>query len=309
MFKHSNITTGLMNPLCSNNTEIVNNFLTQTCLNNCSGNGACSDKGNCVCNDPYRGPDCGIDLRIPPIVNDVEGGGICDIATGSDCECFVIRTNNIFDGFMCNFSIYMVFFNGTRSQVGHVQQAGEYEDIFTGICCVTGEVTELSENIADPFVVMYDLSVSNDGVNYGVTIPVYVYDTTCIQHVLRNENTNVEIKAGHCFIDNTCIKQGSTEQGGDKCSVCNPDMQPFRWYKGKCDDDRNELTSATLIGIIIGSVLGFGIFLLVTSMLLCKAIKKCRTVPDMQSSIQAPISLHEFEPYRKEGISNIKDGM
>ncbi|XP_053378774.1 uncharacterized protein LOC123526132 [Mercenaria mercenaria] len=311
----SNIVTTVLelNPLyVANNTKVVETFLSQTCLNNCSGNGACSETGYCACNEPYRGPDCDIDLRIPPIIYDIEGGGICDVATVSDCECFVIRTDNIFDGFMCNITTYMVFFNGTRSEVGYSQQTGEYEDIFTGICCVSGEQTDLHEDSRDLFIVMYELSISNDGENYGETIPVYVYDTTCIQQVFRNENTDVEIKAGHCFIDKTCIQQGSTKQGVDQCSVCNPPLEPFRWYKGNCDADRTELTSATLIGIIIGSVLGFGIIVFGTCMLLCKMIKKYRAVHDAQSLIQTcpeNINLHVREPNSKDAVSTIMDGV
>lgn len=32
-----------------------------------------------MCDDGYGGGDCGIDLSIPPIINGVVDGGLCDV--------------------------------------------------------------------------------------------------------------------------------------------------------------------------------------------------------------------------------------
>lgn len=64
--------------------------------------------GDCSCSWPYGGPDCGIDLRIPPTIFDIEGGGVCDTGVGEECVCFTLRADNIFDGFMCDIKTYKV---------------------------------------------------------------------------------------------------------------------------------------------------------------------------------------------------------
>ena len=65
--------------------------------------------GLCECEGTFRGPDCSIDLRIPPIIYDIHDGGMCDTADGNECDCFVIRTDNIFDGFSYEIRTFEVF--------------------------------------------------------------------------------------------------------------------------------------------------------------------------------------------------------
>jgi hypothetical protein len=66
--------------------------------------------GVCECNGTFRGPDCSDDIRIPPVVYGIEGNGICEITEEDDCTCFEIRSDNIFDGFMCDISKQKVCF-------------------------------------------------------------------------------------------------------------------------------------------------------------------------------------------------------
>ncbi|XP_060567989.1 von Willebrand factor D and EGF domain-containing protein-like [Ruditapes philippinarum] len=100
-----------LNPVfVTNNTDKVNTFRLQICLNNCSGNGGCLETGVCECHGTFRGPDCSDDIRIPPVVYGIEGNGICEITDEDDCTCFEIRSDNIFDGFMCDISIHRVCF-------------------------------------------------------------------------------------------------------------------------------------------------------------------------------------------------------
>ncbi|XP_060574456.1 uncharacterized protein LOC132732110 [Ruditapes philippinarum] len=100
----------------ANNTDKVNSFRSEICMNNCSGKGICTDTGLCACNGIFRGPDCSIDISIPPVVIEIEGGGVCTITDEDDCTCFQISTDNIFDGFMCNITEYTVYSNGSRME-------------------------------------------------------------------------------------------------------------------------------------------------------------------------------------------------
>lgn len=54
--------------------------------------------GLCECTGIFRGPECNINITIPTVVHEVQGGDICDTSNGDDCRCFVIRTDNILKG-------------------------------------------------------------------------------------------------------------------------------------------------------------------------------------------------------------------
>jgi hypothetical protein len=75
---------------------------------------------------------------------------------------------------------------------------GYYEDIFTGECCVPTAIRNSTfdfNNETDKLsVIMYELSISNDGTNYGDTNPVYIYDTICLEHVEINDAVTFRLK-------------------------------------------------------------------------------------------------------------------
>ncbi|XP_053387636.1 uncharacterized protein LOC123541916 isoform X2 [Mercenaria mercenaria] len=284
-----------LNPVyVANNTDIVNSFRLKTCLNNCSGNGACTETGLCDCSGIFRGPDCSIDIRIPPVVYYIEGDGICEITADDDCTCFQIRTNNIFDGFMCDISKSKVYFNGTRIKEVDSRHVGIYEDIFTGECCNPAEREKRSaadeDDVDELFVVMYEFAVSNDGVNYGETNTAFVYDTTCLQQVEVAGNVTFELKTGYCYIDATCVVHNSKVLNTDECLLCDPARNPYKWTKGNCEESSTGLKTGALIGIICGSLL----FAMVTGVLvyvLCfKGSKKHRTVQDAQPYFQSTLA-------------------
>lgn len=66
---------------------------------------------------------------------------------------------------------------------------GEYEDLFTGVCCVNDE--HISGRTPS-FALMYGFAISNDGVNYGTYVKTYVYDSTC-QEVQSKSNGDTVI--------------------------------------------------------------------------------------------------------------------
>lgn len=77
-------------------------FYLRLCIN-------CFILGECLCHTYYHGAFCDIDERTPLIVNDLEGGGQCDIADGEECKCFTVRTENpAIESFSCTVQTYMV---------------------------------------------------------------------------------------------------------------------------------------------------------------------------------------------------------
>ncbi|XP_045198375.2 uncharacterized protein LOC123552700, partial [Mercenaria mercenaria] len=283
----------MLNPVyVANNTDMVVSFRLQTCLNDCSGNGACLETGLCECNGTFRGPDCSSDIRIPPVVYNIEGGEICEITEDDDCSCFRIRTNNIFDGFMCDISKNKVYFNGTRVKGNNSIHAGDYEDIFTGKCCASAERHRRSDETSDdePFVIMYEFTVSNDGVSYGGINSVYVYDTTCLQQDDKEGNITFGLKDGYCFIDATCVIHNSKVLRTDECYLCYPATDPYTWTKGNCDERKTGLTTASLIGIATGSVLAVVMIALLVYLFCCKGSKKHRTVHDSHTNLQTTLA-------------------
>ncbi|XP_060578581.1 von Willebrand factor D and EGF domain-containing protein-like [Ruditapes philippinarum] len=271
----------------ANNSETVKAFLSQTCTNNCSGHGVCSDSGLCSCEDVFRGPDCSIDLRIPPIIYDINDGGLCDTADGNECDCFVIRTDNIFDGFKYEITTFEMLFDGTKTQVGKSTNVGKYEDIFTGECCVPHQRSKRSTEDSQPSVLVFDFVISNDGENFGQSKSVYVYDSTCLNYVITDDGEIVVInlEENFCYIGGSCITGDSTLQTSSDCFVCDSQTNPYSWTKVSCNDDDIGLSSAALIGIIVGSVLVGIIATVAVVYVRCyKVTKNRRTVGDMNSS-------------------------
>lgn len=66
--------------------------------------------GECICNMFYHGPDCRIDERETVIIDDTEGGGLCNLTDGDSCECFYFRTHYLLPNFTCAISGVVVGF-------------------------------------------------------------------------------------------------------------------------------------------------------------------------------------------------------
>ncbi|XP_053387563.1 uncharacterized protein LOC123542645 isoform X2 [Mercenaria mercenaria] len=276
-----------LNPVfAANNSESVKSFLSQTCLNNCSGHGECSETGLCTCEGIFRGPDCGIDLRIPPVIYDIQDGGMCDTANDDECNCFVIRTDNIFEGFTYEISTYELLFDGTRKQIGQSVNVGEYEDIFTGVCCAPEQRKKRSfDDSSDPSIMMFDVVISNDGNNFGQSKSVYVFDSSCIHFEHSGGIMTIVLKDGYCFIGGACVEQKSTLQTPSGCYLCEPKSIPYAWTHVSCGGDNVGLATSTLIAAITGSVFAGIILTAVIVYVRCfKGSKKRRTVEDIPSS-------------------------
>ncbi|XP_052799316.1 von Willebrand factor D and EGF domain-containing protein-like [Mya arenaria] len=231
----------------ANNTERIDVFLANTCPSNCTGNGNCtlvdtSGEGVCVCDTFYHGADCSIDERDPLIIDDIETGGECDTAERSDdCQCFAIRSGAILRSIQCTVKTFKISINGEEEMVSEFRSNGSYEDIFTGVCC-----SDLNKFDVDAFAVKYEVSASNDGINYGNIKTVFVFDSTC-QSTVYDGNTNGTVvlnTTSGCFIDNTCYFDGEVSQF-NTCLGCNASVNATGWSEAPCTTTTASTTTTT----------------------------------------------------------------
>lgn len=69
--------------------------------------------------------------------------------------------------------------DGTEENITASVDHGEYEDIFTGLCCVPRTMSKRSVEQTVVFSRRYDIAISNDGQNFGTAEPLHVYDSKC----------------------------------------------------------------------------------------------------------------------------------
>ncbi|XP_060573106.1 neurogenic locus Notch protein-like [Ruditapes philippinarum] len=220
----------------ANNSEKVVRFYKNTCPGNCSNTGECNDKSECDCFGFFHGAECDIDERDPLTIDDIEGGGECDLADGDECLCFHVRSSNILEGFRCKANISKITISGERELISTPSFFGEYEDIFTGVCCIQDNVID-TEGL---FVTKYDFSISNNGITYGNVKSVHVYDSTCQEATFTSfENASFSLKPEYCFIDGGCVAENDMSPAG--CLACQSLVDEYNWTvnnpcqnKGNC---------------------------------------------------------------------------
>ncbi|XP_060592828.1 uncharacterized protein LOC132747457 isoform X4 [Ruditapes philippinarum] len=224
-----------------NNSEKVVTFYKQTCPGNCSNNGNCTDTSECDCFGFFHGAECDIDERDPLNIDDVEGGGECDLSDGDECLCFHVRSSSILKGFKCQSNVSKITVNGERELVATRFHTGGYEDIYTGVCCVQDNII----GTKGVFVTKYDFAISNNGKAYGNDKSVYVFDSTCQDAEFTSfENASFRLKTGFCFIDGFCAVQNVMSPVG--CLACQPFVDLYDWTvynpclnEGYCTDESN----------------------------------------------------------------------
>jgi hypothetical protein len=65
---------------------------------------------------------------------------------------------------------------------------GEYESVFGGFCCPSAvEKRRKKRDVTSyTFTVRYSVSISNDGIHFGPSRDVHVFDSTCQSYVMMN---------------------------------------------------------------------------------------------------------------------------
>ncbi|XP_060581457.1 uncharacterized protein LOC132738052 [Ruditapes philippinarum] len=167
-------------------SEVVRNFISVTCPSQSNGNGNCIN-GTCVCNDDYVGDSCFVKKSALLVLTDIEGGGECDLADGDDChDCLQFHTENLLKGFKCRIDTVDLDVNGTIIYSDKHDRNGEYESVFDGYCCPSAvEKRRKKRDVTcNTFTVRYSVSISNDGIHYGPSRHVLVFDSTCQSFVV-----------------------------------------------------------------------------------------------------------------------------
>uniref|UniRef100_A0A8W8NV44 VWFD domain-containing protein n=1 Tax=Magallana gigas TaxID=29159 RepID=A0A8W8NV44_MAGGI len=198
------------------------------CQNNCSGHGICN-AGNCTCNEGYAGSDCSFDLLGPPTISHISDFGFCDkskeacdeitlfgkyFIENMNTNCFMTRHTLQEDGSCVSMAEYVVGL--------------EERTMFEGYCPLDYDTT-------NHWVTEYSFNISNDGSRFTDNFHVYTYQSLCQEY--RNDTGNITFifKNGYCFINNSCVGDGSTNTI-NKCDICNTSKSKYDWSynEGHC---------------------------------------------------------------------------
>ncbi|KAH3881530.1 hypothetical protein DPMN_005456 [Dreissena polymorpha] len=244
----------------ANNADKVQTFIKNSCPSNCSGQGVCSDEGTCICSKYTHGSDCSIDERVALIIDDIEGGGLCNLTDGDGCTCFYVRTMNLLQNFSCQINTKVGLTDGTILDKTPVHLSGEYDDMFTGVCCVQASEDPSRErrSVAESllFWKKYDIAISNDGTNFGSPVSMIVFDSVC-QEVL--DLGEVTLKDDFCFIDGTCVASYGSHIS-DECYQCEPSIDKYAWTQ-VCEPEKPQNQTAVIISVVVGFVLAVALII------------------------------------------------
>ncbi|XP_053391341.1 von Willebrand factor D and EGF domain-containing protein-like, partial [Mercenaria mercenaria] len=269
----------------THNDELVD-FKIQYCPSNCSGNGYCSEEGVCKCEAGYFGTDCGNDKTEAPGIDDVEGGGFCDTRYGSECRCFELQTRELAEDFHCKRVHKKVLRNGTVQDLGTDVVSGAFKNMFMGECCFeTRRRTRSSETTDDIIYYLYDASISNDGIHFGATSTVYIYDSTCLNtRPDGNGNVTFEVKSNTCIIKGLCYEDDNADID-NACLKCKAATDQFNWTYSCADSDNEKHMDRDINTIAISVPLSLvgGVLLVFIGYLTVKKLNShCALCPQRQ---------------------------
>lgn len=237
----------------------VEKFNTLSCPFNCSGNGHCSEEGDCECFGQYHGPDCSIDEREELIIDDLEGDGLCDLQYGLECRCFHFQTSNLLEQFQCTVTEIRVMWDGSEVIYDTYVTGGLYHDIFNGECCIPVRAKREVEEVGEVFVKELRISLSNDGLHFGAVSKITVFDSLC---QTLSDNDTVTLKENTCFIGGQCRFENEINPT-DSCFICNSTSAVQKWTYDCETQEPVDHGSAQHLYLIIG--LCAGIFLAVVT--------------------------------------------
>ncbi|XP_021365342.1 von Willebrand factor D and EGF domain-containing protein-like [Mizuhopecten yessoensis] len=202
------------------------------CPGNCSGAGRCNN-GTCDCNKGIGGPDCSIDLSIPPYFEELLDDGMCDkqrwdcdvaMATGDD---FIAKGH-----LKCNMKPFWYDTNGVVHEENEKIVTAEIQTFMNLFCplTLTRRKRDTSGSHADKttFVEGYHVSLSNDGTHFGDVQTLFIFDSKCQNPTMHEGKQAFLLKKGYCFIDNRCVGENNVNPA-DVCQICNPAVSSYKW--------------------------------------------------------------------------------
>nr|XP_034320141.1 uncharacterized protein LOC117687527 isoform X50 [Crassostrea gigas] len=198
------------------------------CQNNCSGHGICN-AGNCTCNDGYAGSDCSFDLLGPPTISHISDFGFCDKSKEA-CDEITLFGKYFIENMNTNCFMTRHTLREDRTFVSEVDYVVGLEErtLFEGFCPLEYDTT-------NHWVTEFSFNISNDGSRFTENFQVYTYQSLCQEY--RNDTGNITFvfKDGYCFINNSCVADGSTNTH-NKCDICNTSRSTHEWSynEGHC---------------------------------------------------------------------------
>ncbi|XP_033745562.1 von Willebrand factor D and EGF domain-containing protein-like [Pecten maximus] len=248
----------------------------------CPGN--CSDFGTCDCDDGFGGPDCSIDLSIPPFFEELLDDGMCDkqrwecdsaMATGDD---FLAKGH-----LKCNMTPFWYDINGVVHEEKGTIVTAEIQTFMNLFCplTMTRRKRDTSGNHVDnnTFIEGYHVALSNDGIHFGDLHTLFIFDSKCQTPMSYRGKQAFVLKEGYCFINNKCTVENDVNPA-DICQMCNPAASSYKWSKrttmAECNPMVPEEESDYLwvIGVVAGVIAAVAIIGLVMWKIKVRKVEK-----------------------------------
>ncbi|XP_053391979.1 uncharacterized protein LOC128554696, partial [Mercenaria mercenaria] len=202
------------------------------CLNDCFGNGNCSN-GTCVCERGYGAADCSLDINKPPRLQGILDDGYCDEKLADCTHIYVFGEIFVGTNLTCRLKKFTMAVNKPRVNTQKFHTKGTAETLVEAMCPIEHLSTSRRRrsNSGQPpsdFVHGYEVSVSNDGTNFGNnTLDVYVFDSTCQSYTNGSMGMIFDLKDGYCHIEGKCVQNGTLSV--KQTMICDTRAAKFKW--------------------------------------------------------------------------------
>ncbi|XP_046568684.1 von Willebrand factor D and EGF domain-containing protein-like isoform X2 [Haliotis rubra] len=254
------------------NMSVYDNVVAEACLNDCSGKGTCTD-GDCVCQTNYGGSDCSVDLTTPPRLSETETVVTCDMSRDA-CDVLSVRGETFIDSVStCLVEQIRARKSGLESVVSAVHMA-TVVSISHAQCKIVASDSTGSEDI--DYVRAYRISIANSAGNYGDSVGLIVFNSTCIHaEGGRESKFNWTVKGNYCLDKETCVPHGDG-QPGNNCLVCDVSGNKRTWKTGsesRCQSATGQFPLIT-VAASVGGVVLLIIIIVAAAVCACKRSKR-----------------------------------
>ncbi|VDI01231.1 Hypothetical predicted protein [Mytilus galloprovincialis] len=230
----------LSEQITDDGTTLLEKLSSHLCLNNCISNGQCKN-GSCICNELFGGEDCATPRSTPPSNVSLPDSGLCDVRKRA-CKKTYVYGYFIPPDIYCK-TKHFEFFENTRSYKETTTAKATMINSYMVSCDLPHARQKRSTTSGIIFAEGYEISVSNDGSNFGEDVTILVYDEECFSC----ETVNVTCTALDTCPSTTAIT-GTNEQSASE--------------KGREDED--EINGALPIGVVAGLlILGVSIAVMI----------------------------------------------
>ncbi|XP_052218802.1 von Willebrand factor D and EGF domain-containing protein-like [Dreissena polymorpha] len=200
-------------PLTVFTDEIFEEIQSVSCPHECSGFGICVN-GSCICEKDHIGEDCSLDSTRPPEMIGIPDEGFCDLKERACKKTSVFGDNLIFENQVkCNIEPFEInvrndILSEEKYQVTGVPQT------FMEVSCPLEPSKKRSidggADINDIIARAYNISLSNDGLNFSEEDTFLVYDSACVTCSKTSGAIRCLKQSGLCMTDGECYGPGDT---------------------------------------------------------------------------------------------------